>query len=76
LDNALFHQGGRICSAASAALPFLLRLAARTDVPTRVDLLELMTELRTAARHIAAIRAAVTELVIAATPPGDPRTAR
>ncbi|MET8630891.1 HEAT repeat domain-containing protein [Kitasatospora sp. NPDC004669] len=56
LDNALFHQGGWICSAASAALPYLLRLAARTDVPTRVDLLELMTELSTAAQHVAANR--------------------
>lgn len=75
LDHALFHQGGRICSAASAARPFLLRLAARTEVPTRVDLLELMTELSTAARHVAANRAAVTELVVAATPPTDPRAA-
>jgi hypothetical protein len=31
LENHLYHQGGWICSAASAALPFLLRLAA---VPT------------------------------------------
>ncbi|MFH8387345.1 hypothetical protein ACH4E7_41645 [Kitasatospora sp. NPDC018058] len=71
LDNALFHQGCRICSAARPFLP----LAARTEVPTRVDLLEPMTELSTAARHVAANRAAVTELVIAATPPTDPRAA-
>ena len=28
LDNLLYHQGGWICPAASAALPFLLELAA------------------------------------------------
>lgn len=33
LCNHLFHQGGWICSAAPAALPFLLDLAARAAVP-------------------------------------------
>ncbi|MFF5533046.1 HEAT repeat domain-containing protein [Streptomyces cinerochromogenes] len=45
LLNLLFHQGGWICSAAPAALPFLLRLAARPDVPTRRGLLELVAML-------------------------------
>ncbi|MFC9246199.1 hypothetical protein ACFT7S_20020 [Streptomyces sp. NPDC057136] len=35
LLNLMFHQGGRICSAASASLPFLLRLAATPGVPSR-----------------------------------------
>lgn len=45
LLNLLFHQGGWICSAAPAALPFLLRLAARPDVPARRGLLELVAVL-------------------------------
>ncbi|MGW3043724.1 HEAT repeat domain-containing protein [Kitasatospora sp. NPDC001159] len=56
LDNALFHRDSWICSAASAALPYLIGLAARTDVSTRVDLLELMTNLSSAAPHVAAKR--------------------
>ncbi|MGW7054787.1 hypothetical protein [Streptomyces sp. NPDC054887] len=41
LLNHLFHQGGWICSAASAALPFVLRLAATPAVPSRLAMLEL-----------------------------------
>ncbi|KOX37851.1 MULTISPECIES: HEAT repeat domain-containing protein [unclassified Streptomyces] len=40
LLNLLFHQGGRVCSAASAALPFVLRLAATPQVSSRCALLE------------------------------------
>lgn len=45
LLNHLFHQGGYICSAAPATLPFLLRLAATPDVPSRRTLLELVSRL-------------------------------
>ncbi|WP_371579112.1 HEAT repeat domain-containing protein [Streptomyces sp. NBC_01314] len=42
LLNLLFHQGGWVCSAASAALPFVLRLASTPQVPTRCAMLELV----------------------------------
>lgn len=42
LLNLLFHQGGWICSAASAALPFLLHLAADPHAPSRRTVLELV----------------------------------
>ncbi|MGW4890833.1 hypothetical protein ACWEQL_00975 [Kitasatospora sp. NPDC004240] len=47
LLNNLFHQGGWICPAATAALPFLLRLAAAPDtaLPTRRVTLELVRSL-------------------------------
>ncbi|MEV7106082.1 HEAT repeat domain-containing protein [Streptomyces atroolivaceus] len=45
LRNHLFHQGGWICSAAPATLPFLLRLAAMPDVPSRRALLEIVSRL-------------------------------
>ncbi|MER7578846.1 HEAT repeat domain-containing protein [Kitasatospora sp. NPDC097691] len=48
LHNLLFHQGGWVCSAASAALPYLVRLAARPEVPARrerLELLDLLTRL-------------------------------
>ncbi|MFC5957870.1 hypothetical protein ACFP51_26400 [Streptomyces pratens] len=45
LLNLLFHQGGWICSAAPAALPFLLRLAADPRVPSRRTVLELVATL-------------------------------
>ncbi|KJK56424.1 hypothetical protein [Saccharothrix sp. ST-888] len=47
LLNHLFHQGGWICSAVPATLPFLVRLAARPDVlvPSRRVVLELVSRL-------------------------------
>lgn len=47
LLNLLFHQGGWICSAASAALPFLLRMAADSSVPirSRSAVLEIVAQL-------------------------------
>ncbi|MFE6307158.1 hypothetical protein [Nocardiopsis sp. NPDC057823] len=36
LDTNVYHQGGQICSAAPALLPFLLRLAAAADRPAAV----------------------------------------
>ncbi|MET9941694.1 HEAT repeat domain-containing protein [Streptomyces halstedii] len=53
LLNHLFHQGGWICSAAPAALPFLLRLAATPDVPSRRTLLELVSRLASEALQVA-----------------------
>ncbi|WBP85052.1 HEAT repeat domain-containing protein [Kitasatospora cathayae] len=45
LDAAVFHQGGWICSAAPAVLPYLVELAARPESPIRLDVLELLTNL-------------------------------
>jgi hypothetical protein len=36
LDDSLYYQGGWVCPAASAALPFLVRLAADPEVKVRV----------------------------------------
>jgi HEAT repeat protein len=43
LDNHLFHQGGWVCSAATAALPFLVRIAADTRHEFRADVLDTIT---------------------------------
>jgi hypothetical protein len=40
LDNLLFHQGGWVCSAATAALPFLALLACDPGVAARADVME------------------------------------
>ncbi|MER5971549.1 HEAT repeat domain-containing protein [Streptomyces sp. NPDC002055] len=53
LLNLLYHQGGWICSAASAALPFLLRLAAAPHVPSRGTVLELVARLASEAGQVA-----------------------
>ncbi len=55
LLNHLFHQGGWICSAAPAALPFLLRLAASPTVPlpSRRVVLELVWRLAAEAELVA-----------------------
>ncbi|WP_200307633.1 HEAT repeat domain-containing protein, partial [Streptomyces adelaidensis] len=45
LLNLLYHQGGWICPAASAALPFLLRLAASPDVRCRGTVLDTVARL-------------------------------
>ncbi|WP_030694015.1 HEAT repeat domain-containing protein [Streptomyces globisporus] len=54
LLNLLFHQGGWICSAASAALPFMLRLAATPQVPSRRAMLELVATLAAEAGRVEA----------------------
>ncbi|QNP75444.1 hypothetical protein IAG44_42620 [Streptomyces roseirectus] len=54
LLNLLFHQGGWICPAAPAALPFLLRLAADPHVTARRTLLELVTLLAAEAGRLTA----------------------
>ncbi len=45
LHNLLYHQGGWICSAAPAALPFLLRLASASRVRCRLTVLDLVAML-------------------------------
>ncbi|HEY9473113.1 MAG TPA: HEAT repeat domain-containing protein, partial [Mycobacteriales bacterium] len=45
LDNHLYHQGGWICSAASAALPFLLDLASGQAVHHRHEVVDLIGRL-------------------------------
>ncbi|MDC0767727.1 hypothetical protein [Streptomyces sp. HD] len=53
LRNLLFHQGGWICPAAPAALPFLLRLGARADVLCRRSVLDLVAVLAAEAGRVA-----------------------
>ncbi|WP_455359008.1 hypothetical protein [Streptomyces sp. SYSU K21746] len=53
LLNLLFHQGGWICSAVPATLPFLLRLAAAPHVPSRRAVLELVARLAAEAGQVA-----------------------
>ncbi|MEV6684520.1 HEAT repeat domain-containing protein [Streptomyces sp. NPDC051130] len=53
LFNLLFHQGGWICSAATAALPFLLDLASQAQVPSRREVLELVSMLAAEAGQVA-----------------------
>ncbi|MFJ6726071.1 hypothetical protein ACIQPQ_14270 [Streptomyces sp. NPDC091281] len=54
LLNLLFHQGGWVCSGASAALPFVLRLAAAPQVPGRRALLEFVALLAAEAGQVEA----------------------
>ncbi|WP_416967901.1 hypothetical protein [Streptomyces sp. 4F14] len=53
LLNLLFHQGGWICPAAPAALPFLVRLAADPDVSCRLTILEVIGLLAAEAGRVA-----------------------
>ncbi|MQY16229.1 hypothetical protein SRB5_64270 [Streptomyces sp. RB5] len=53
LHNLLYHQGGWICSAASAALPFLLRLAADARVRCRRTVLGLVASLAAESGRVA-----------------------
>ncbi|MFF4370525.1 HEAT repeat domain-containing protein [Streptomyces sp. NPDC001594] len=52
LLNLLFHQGGWVCSAASAALPFLLRLAAAPEVTCRRTVMRLVGRLASEAEEV------------------------
>lgn len=51
LSNHLHHQGGWICSAAVAALPYLVELACTPKALHRTELVELLGDLGTTARH-------------------------
>jgi hypothetical protein len=42
LDTSIYHQGGAVYTAAAAALPFLIRLAAHPEVPGRAGVLDLV----------------------------------
>lgn len=50
LDNLLYHQGGWVCSAATAALPFLVDLAEDPVVHRRASILSLVRMLAEAGR--------------------------
>jgi HEAT repeat protein len=54
LLNHLYHQGGWVCPAAPAALPFVLRLAAAPQVTPRRTLLELVGRLAAEAGRVEA----------------------
>ncbi|MEU6802024.1 HEAT repeat domain-containing protein [Streptomyces neyagawaensis] len=54
LLNHLYHQGGWVCPAATAALPFVLRLAAAPQVTPRRTLLELVGRLAAEAGSVEA----------------------
>ncbi|MFJ7043047.1 HEAT repeat domain-containing protein [Streptomyces sp. NPDC101112] len=54
LLNNLYHQGGWVCPAAPAALPFVLRLAAAPQVTPRRTLLELVGRLAAEAGRVEA----------------------
>jgi HEAT repeat len=45
LDNKLFHQGGWICSAASAAVPFVVELATTKGVTERPAIIGILASL-------------------------------
>ena len=45
LDNKIYHQGGTVCSAARAALPFLTAMAESPSIAVRLDVLELIGRL-------------------------------
>jgi HEAT repeat protein len=50
LTNSLYHQGGWVCSAATAALPFVYALAGDPRVVPRVELVDLAGSLALTAR--------------------------
>ncbi|WP_369216052.1 hypothetical protein, partial [Streptomyces flavofungini] len=52
VENLLFHQGGWVCSAASAALPHLVRLAADPEVAVRRGVLDLVALLAAEAGQV------------------------
>jgi len=54
LDNFLYHQGGWVCPAASAALKFLARLAADPGVLVRAAVIETIARLARAGTEVPA----------------------
>jgi hypothetical protein len=52
LGNHLYHQGGWVCPAAAAALPFLVRLAADPAATVRVAIIEIVSSLARTAREV------------------------
>jgi HEAT repeat protein len=57
LGNHLYHQGGWVCSAATAALPFLLELAKDPDVAGRAEIVELIGLLGREALEVSSVDA-------------------
>jgi len=53
LSNELYHQGGGVCSAAVAAMPYLVEAAASPEVRCRIEVLELLERLAATAREAA-----------------------
>ncbi|RJL35484.1 HEAT repeat domain-containing protein [Bailinhaonella thermotolerans] len=53
LGNELYHQGGFVCSAAVAALPFLLEAGESGRLPRRSDVLHIVRLLAGEARRVA-----------------------
>src|SRR5215475_13844742 len=51
VENFLYHQGGWVCPAASAALPFLVRLAADPGVRVRPAVIETIARLSRTGTH-------------------------
>jgi len=84
LDNFLYHQGGWVCPAASAALPFLVRLAADPGVLVRPAVIETIARLaRTGTQALPRIDPAwpvtlraVTPGLLALLADGDPQVRR
>jgi hypothetical protein len=55
LLNELYHQGGFVCSAAVAALPFVIEAAESARVACRGDVLEIVGRLARTSREVAAL---------------------
>ncbi|MFF5262214.1 HEAT repeat domain-containing protein [Actinomadura viridis] len=53
LTNKIYHQGGFVCSAATAALPFMVLLAGAAEVTVRRRVVELLGHLAGQAVHAA-----------------------
>lgn len=54
LDNSLYYQSGWVCPAASAALPFLVQLAADPEVKVRVMVQDLIARIAAQVPEVAA----------------------
>ncbi|MBO2464771.1 HEAT repeat domain-containing protein [Actinomadura violacea] len=68
LDARLYHQGGFICDAATAALPYLVALASSPDTAGRIGLLELLRALVDVAHTIPRVDAGWPDAWAAALP--------
>ncbi|WP_131737940.1 hypothetical protein [Actinomadura roseirufa] len=68
LQNVLYHQGGVVCSAATAALPYLVGLAEAPDVADRPGVLEIIMLLAGEANRLPRIDAGWPDAWAAALP--------
>jgi hypothetical protein len=85
LDNLIYHQGGWICPAAPAVLPFVVELAADPRRAIRVEALELITSLASDAMRVGSQHVApdwgpaldeATPTLLRLVSDGDPRVRR